>query len=151
VLQSVTAYGREKNEGRMEFSSRFRLAAWTVFHFCYRINCLRSRISAECATVFRGNDPVFAGHFPGNPLVPGVIITEALAQTAGIAAAAGHPEKGTTIFLLSAIRNMKFFDAVRLEQRIALRAEKSRKLGNCCSSESMQSSKASAYRKENWF
>jgi 3-hydroxymyristoyl/3-hydroxydecanoyl-(acyl carrier protein) dehydratase len=29
--------------------------------------------SAECATVFRGDDPIFAGHFPGNPLVPGVI------------------------------------------------------------------------------
>jgi 3-hydroxyacyl-[acyl-carrier-protein] dehydratase len=49
-------------------------------------------ISAECATVFRASDPIFAGHFPGNPLVPGVIITEALAQTAGIAAAAGYLE-----------------------------------------------------------
>jgi 3-hydroxyacyl-[acyl-carrier-protein] dehydratase len=49
-------------------------------------------ISAECATVFRDSDPIFAGHFPGNPLLPGVIITEALARTAGIAAAAGYPE-----------------------------------------------------------
>ncbi|MDP9186423.1 MAG: hypothetical protein M3O72_03575 [Verrucomicrobiota bacterium] len=47
-----------------------------------------SGVSAECETQFSSNDPMFAGHFPGDPLVPGVILTEALAQTAGIV---GHP------------------------------------------------------------
>jgi hypothetical protein len=37
--------------------------------------------------VFSPGDPIFRGHFPGNPIVPGVILTEALAQTAGIAGA----------------------------------------------------------------
>ena len=30
------------------------------------------------------NEPFFAGHFPGRPVMPGVLIVEALAQTAGI-------------------------------------------------------------------
>ena len=67
---------------------------------------------------------MFAGHFPGNPLVPGVILTEALAQTAGIAAASGYPETARPMFLLSAIRTMKFFQAVRPKEAIDLRAEK---------------------------
>jgi len=81
-------------------------------------------LSAEAATSFDVDDPMFAGHFPGNPLVPGVILTEALAQTAGIAAASGYTEEPKPLFLLSAIRSMKFFRAVRPGERVALRAER---------------------------
>lgn len=87
------------------------------------IQC-RNGESAQCATTFPADDPMFAGHFPGNPLVPGVILTEALAQTAGIAAASGYPANARPLFLLSAIRSMKFLRAVRPEERIVLRAEK---------------------------
>ncbi len=87
-------------------------------------------VSAECITTFAGDDPMFAGHFPGNPLVPGVILTEALAQTAGIAAASAHADNAGPLFLLSAIRNMKFFQAVRPEERIVLHARKIAEMGD---------------------
>ena len=79
--------------------------------------------SVAATTSFSADDPMFAGHFPGNPIVPGVIITEALAQAAGIAAASGFPETKRPIFLLSAIRTMKFLQAVRPGEEIELRAE----------------------------
>jgi 3-hydroxyacyl-[acyl-carrier-protein] dehydratase len=57
-------------------------------------------------------------------LVPGVILTEALAQTAGIAAASGYPEDQRPLFLLSAIKGMKFFRAIGPGEQVNLRAEK---------------------------
>ena len=80
--------------------------------------------SAVCLTSFEADDPIFAGHFPGNPLVPGVILTEALAQTAGIAAASAYPKNEPPLFLLSAIRGMKFLRAVRPGESVRLSAEK---------------------------
>ncbi len=80
--------------------------------------------SAKCAKIFAAGEPFFAGHFPGNPLVPGVILTEAMAQTAGIAA--GQP--GRT-FHLSAIKLMKFLKPVPPESRVVFSAKKTAKIG----------------------
>ncbi len=91
------------------------------FVFVRKLIAREPGVSAECETQFSRDDPMFAGHFPDDPLVPGVILTEALAQTAGIAA---HRENSGTRFLLSAIRQMKFLRAVRPEEKIVLRARK---------------------------
>ncbi len=74
---------------------------------------------AVCRKTFSAEEPFFRGHFPGDPLVPGVILTEALAQTAGLAA--GQPGKS---FRLSAIKGMKFLRAVRPLDPIDLTARK---------------------------
>src|ERR1700733_1918321 len=83
--------------------------------------------SAVCTKTFKADEPFFRGHFPGDPIVPGVILTEALAQTAGIAA--GQAGKG---FRLSAIKGMKFFGTVRPGEEITLRARKLAVAGGLC-------------------
>jgi 3-hydroxyacyl-[acyl-carrier-protein] dehydratase len=85
---------------------------------------------AETKTSFAADDPLFTGHFPDNPLVPGVILTEALAQTAGIAAASGYVDLPKPLFLLSAIRSMKFFRAVLPGEQVDLRAERLAQVGD---------------------
>ncbi len=55
------------------------------------------------------NEPFFAGHFPGRPIMPGVLIVEALAQTAGVLALTtlGDAGKGKLVYFM-AIENAKF-------------------------------------------
>ena len=54
------------------------------------------------------NEAVLRGHFPGQPVMPGVHIIEALAQIAGIALNAGRSEADGAQTVLVAIRNIKF-------------------------------------------
>ncbi|MCI8511307.1 MAG: 3-hydroxyacyl-ACP dehydratase FabZ [Lachnospiraceae bacterium] len=44
------------------------------------------------------DEPYFAGHFPGEPVMPGVLIVEALAQTGAVAALSLEENKGKTAY-----------------------------------------------------
>ncbi|MGH8047773.1 MAG: 3-hydroxyacyl-ACP dehydratase FabZ family protein [Chthoniobacterales bacterium] len=96
--------------------------------FVGEVLALENGASARGVKTFRGDEAFFAGHFPGEPIVPGVILTEALAQISGIAAA----EKGVR-FLLSAVRVMKFHRAVQPGERIELSAVKAGGMGGLLS------------------
>ena len=56
-------------------------------------------------------EPIFAGHFPTNPILPGVVIVEALAQTSGILAAKSDIDMAGTPYLVS-IDNFRFREPV---------------------------------------
>ncbi len=71
------------------------------------------------------NEPFFPGHFPGRPIMPGVLIVEAMAQTAGILVFSSLPQEQfkTPVYFLG-IDNVRFRkpvipgDQLRLELEI---------------------------------
>lgn len=57
------------------------------------------------------NEPYFAGHFPGNPVMPGVLIMEALAQVGAVAMLSMPEMKGKTAYFAG-------MDKVRFRQKV---------------------------------
>ena len=53
------------------------------------------------------NEPFFPGHFPNKPVMPGVLIIEAMAQTGGILAFKSFPQKKGQVFFIG-IDNARF-------------------------------------------
>ena len=70
-----------------------------------------------------GNEPFFQGHFPNEPVMPGVILIEALAQTGGLLVLSNleHPEEYSTYFLR--IDNAKFSQKVVPGDTLIFKAE----------------------------
>jgi UDP-3-O-[3-hydroxymyristoyl] N-acetylglucosamine deacetylase/3-hydroxyacyl-[acyl-carrier-protein] dehydratase len=54
------------------------------------------------------NEPFFEGHFPGQPIMPGVLIVEGMAQTGGILLLNGVENPGDKLVYFMAINNVKF-------------------------------------------
>ena len=75
---------------------------------------------AVALKVVRPEEPHFQGHFPGQPIMPGVLIVEALAQ-AGVVAALSLPENRDKLVLFAGIDGVRFKrqvvpgDTLRLE------------------------------------
>jgi 3-hydroxyacyl-[acyl-carrier-protein] dehydratase len=74
------------------------------------------------------NEPFFVGHFPGNPIMPGVLIVEALAQLAGIMSFRSGIE-GDTVYFMS-IEKAKFRRPVIPGDQLKLEVAVTQRRGN---------------------
>ena len=54
------------------------------------------------------NEPFFTGHFPDFPVMPGVLIVEAMAQVAGVLVLSSIPDRKNKLVLLASIEQAKF-------------------------------------------
>ncbi len=54
------------------------------------------------------DEPFFQGHFPGHPVMPGVLIVEAMAQTGAVMMLAGENESGSRIPFFAGMEKVKF-------------------------------------------
>lgn len=68
------------------------------------------------------NEPFFEGHFPGHPVMPGVLIVEAMAQVAGVLMLSKTETRGKLAYLLG-IDNAKFRRAVRPGDQLRFEVE----------------------------
>jgi beta-hydroxyacyl-ACP dehydratase FabZ len=59
------------------------------------------------------NEPFFAGHFPDYPVMPGVLIIEAMAQVAGVLVLSAIPDRKSKLVLLAGVDGAKFRKPVR--------------------------------------
>ena len=73
------------------------------------------------------NEPFFMGHFPEFPVMPGVLIVEAMAQVAGVLVLKSIPERDKKLVLLASIEEAKFRrpvvpgDQLRIEMTVLRR------------------------------
>src|ERR1041384_5466449 len=73
------------------------------------------------------NEPFFQGHFPDFPVMPGVLIVEAMAQTAGVLVLKSIEDRNAKLVLLVAIENARFRkpvvpgDSLRMEMKVLKR------------------------------
>ncbi len=68
---------------------------------------------------FSSNEYFFKGHFPNNPIVPGVIIIEAMAQTAGIVVSYKLKEFKEKSVLFMSVNKAKFRKPIRPDEKVS--------------------------------
>jgi len=85
------------------------------------IEPMKTLVAVKGVTV---NEPFFAGHFPGHPVMPGVLILEALAQASALLAKASMAnDPGDKVTYLMAIDNARFRKPVVPGDSLELRVE----------------------------
>jgi 3-hydroxyacyl-[acyl-carrier-protein] dehydratase len=100
------------------------------FRFIDRLTRLDPGTSGAGEFTLRGDEPFLRGHFPGQPLMPGVLLIEAAAQLAGTVAQSDPALAPLKNLKLTAIRGAKIFGAARPGETVQLEARVVGRMGN---------------------
>ena len=100
------------------------------FRFLDRILRLEPGRSGEGEYQVRGDEPFLKGHFPGQPLFPGVLLVEAAAQLAGVVAQSDPTVPPLPGLKLTALRNVKILGTARPGEAIRIQAQVTGRLDN---------------------
>lgn len=94
-----------------------------------RVEQVKHNVSAVGFKNVTGEEDFFRGHFPGHPIMPGVLIVEAMAQTAGVlvVASLGEEAEGKLVYFMT-IESARFrkpvTPGVMLELHVELQRSK---------------------------
>ena len=100
------------------------------FRFLDRITELDPGVSGAGEYWVKPDDSFLRGHFPNQPLMPGVLMIEALAQLAGAVAQSDPKLRPIPNLRLSAVRRVKFLGTAAPGHRLQIQARIIGRLGN---------------------
>lgn len=100
------------------------------FRFLDRLLSLEPGKRAEAEYQVRGTEPFLRGHFPGQPLFPGVLLVEAAAQLAGVVAQSDPQIPPLSGLKLTGLRSIKLTGSAKPGEVIRLEANVTGRLGN---------------------
>jgi 3-hydroxyacyl-[acyl-carrier-protein] dehydratase len=100
------------------------------FRFVDKLTNLDPGKSGAGEYTVRGDEPFLRGHFPGEPIFPGVLLAEAAAQLAGIIAQSDPSIPPLASLKLTALRNVKILGTAKPGETIVLEAKITGRLGN---------------------
>jgi 3-hydroxyacyl-[acyl-carrier-protein] dehydratase len=83
----------------------------------------------------RGDEPWLRGHFPGDPLFPGVLLVEAAAQLAGVIAQNDPHHPPLPGLKLTALRNVRILGSARPGEAVRVEARVTARLGSLVQAE----------------
>jgi 3-hydroxyacyl-[acyl-carrier-protein] dehydratase len=105
------------------------------FRFLDRLLSLEPGRSGIGQYTLRGDEPFLRGHFPGQPLMPGVLLVEAAAQLAGVVAQSDPNIPALAGLKLTAMRSVKILGTAAPGETIQLEAHITGRLGNLVQAE----------------
>jgi len=100
------------------------------FRFLDRLTQLNPGQSGVGEYRVRGDEPFLRGHFPGEPMFPGVLLAEAAAQLAGVVAQSDPKILPLKNLKLTALRQVKILGTAGPGETIRLEAKLTGRLGN---------------------
>ena len=100
------------------------------FRFLDRVLSLTPGKEGTGEYLVRGDEPFLRGHFPGDPIFPGVLLIEAAAQLAGVVAQSDPGLAPLAGLKLTALRGVKILGAGRPGDVVRLDASVLARLGN---------------------
>lgn len=105
------------------------------FRFVDRLLSLDPGKSGVGTYSIRGDEPFLRGHFPGEPIFPGVLLIEAAAQLAGVVAQSDPTRSPLCGLKLTAVRNAKILGAAVPGQMLRTQARVTGRLDNLVQAE----------------
>jgi 3-hydroxyacyl-[acyl-carrier-protein] dehydratase len=99
------------------------------FRFVDRVTALDPGKSGQGEYTVRGAEPFLRGHFPGSPIMPGVLLIEAAAQLAGVVAQSDPQNAPLRGLRLTAIRGCKILGTAAPSETITLEARVTGRMG----------------------